>query len=484
MQKFSEFVNDYKAFKQKKCGTSELTTTEVKKIRESYEALVAKNAKKLEESKVEKLTEAQIDEKFEETLERYRDWKDANKGTRGVSAKEKENLREALLAKLKESEKCEDCEKEECECKEGEDKDEKFNFEESVDGFKAMVTAYRNWKKKEHGTAKLSENEKAALKAKFLEKCEENAQGEKLEESKVEEPKNERLAEAVKQYKEWKKAEHGTDEVTALEEATIAKNIVLDDIKGKLEEAKKLVESGKKHLAEGDMMDAGADANAAAGAVADATAMGADPAMGGDPNAMAADPNAMGAGAGAALPQNIVDEISAIKTSIDSLATECGIESPVDLGADAGAGVPAVTGAADPNMDATQGAAPADPNAMADPNAGAAPMPESIKSVKDRIAARKLKIEETINYSNPKMKDNGEEMIKTPSEKELLNGTSNISSNVKKAEWPIEPGSDKEPGSTKKLKNIEESQEELAKKTLAEDGEFSWQLYTKLLKSM
>ena len=280
------------------------------------------------------------------------------------------------------------------------------------------------------------------------------------------------MTEALAQYKEWKKANHGTDEITQFEEATVARNLILDDITAKLEEAKKLVESGKKHLTEGDVMDAGADAQAAAGAVNDATAMGADPAMAGDPNA-AVDPNA-----GAALPQNIVDEISNIKTSIDALATECGIESPVDLGADAGAGVPAVTGAADPNVDATAGAV--DPNAApADPNAGAAPLPESIKSVKARIAARNAALKETCKFSNTKMADN-KDTVKLPSEAELVKGTK--SGIAKAAEWPVK---DVKPSDPKKLKNIEEcTQEEIAKMTLDESGEFSWKKYTNMLKNM
>lgn len=545
MQKFSEFLNDYKAFRKKK-DCSPITAKDVKKVREAYEALVSKKPVKVQGT-TEKVQESISDEAFEATLSKYREWKQTKHGERAVTLKEKENLKKAMLGKLTESKEplkeseedgvcpvcgkklplmtakkylkthntnvvlsieellkgvteesgapvelekddeiCEDCFKaavDELELKkdeeerheEGDFEDEEqemanegmFEFEESIEGFKALVGRYREWKKDTGKSPKLTENEKKILKAKFLERCG------KLNETKEEkEPvvaKNPRLEEAIAQYKEWKKAEHNDDEVTAFEEATIAKNLVLDDIAKKLQEAKSFVESGKKHLAEGDMMDAGADANAAAGAVADATAMGADPAIGGDPNAMAADPNV----AGAALPQNIVDEISQIKTSIDTLATEVGIESPVDLGADANAGVPAVTGATDPNVDAT---APVNPNANA---VVAAPMPESIKSVKARIAERNNKIEETVSYSNTKMVDDGKDAIKTPTTQELVNGTK--SGIAKAAEWPIEKV---EPKDSKKLKNVEASQEELAKKTLDESGEFSWANYTKMLKNM
>ena len=78
-----------------------------------------------------------------------------------------------------------------------------------------------------------------------------------------------------------------------------------------------------------------------------------------------------------AVPQNVVDAVSAIKTSVDDLATQCGIESPVDTGADPNAGVPAVDGS------------------MQDPNAGAAgaaaaPVMESkrLDAAKARLAKR------------------------------------------------------------------------------------------------
>lgn len=590
MQKFSEFVNDYKKYREKKGMSSEITPEEVKQIRELYESLNSKKSSKIKESeevdlnsngeaqpeveqaeptieepKDAKLTEFEGKEEpkeekeelacgkadcggencgeeccdkekveesvnmdFEAALEKYREWKMANKGTRGVTLKEKEALKAKIEGKkpMKKSlDKCEAC-GEGCEksftvgdfiksdaMKEFSEDDvkdltvkdvvdainesgyvsdvtestklcpdcilkgidsvidkkvdekieegdfegmEDVQFEESIEGFKAVVAQYREWKKANYNTAKLTEAEKETLKAKFLEKVS------KLNESKkAEKPaENARLTEALEQYKEWKKANHGTDEITKFEEATVARNLILDDITAKLEEAKKFVESGKKHLTEGDVMDAGADAQAAAGAVNDATAMGADPALAGDPNAQAE----------VALPQNIVDEISNIKTSIDALATECGIESPIDLGANASAGVPAVTGAADPNADAT---------AVADPNAGAAPLPESIKSVKARIAARNAQLKETVKFSNTKMADN-KDTVKLPSEAELVKGTK--SGIAKAAEWPVK---DVKPSDPKKLKNIEGcTQEDLAKMTLSEDGEFSWSLYTKMLKQM
>lgn len=566
MQKFSEFVNDYKKYRESQGLSSEITLGQVKQIRELYESMNSKKNKiaESEEKPVEEKDTCNCDcgdpdckceekentsKTFEEALAEYREKKFQEKGTRGVTMQEKEEIRASLEKKepMKESfDKCDACgdecpksfdvkeflasdasseyEKSDLEGIEPKDVIESLNetgyvkdltedsklcpdcilkgidgaidkkkheefekdadeisqegdrimdemeiFDESIEGFKKVVAQFREWKKSKYNTTKLTEGEKEVLKAKFLEKV---AKLKESKEAEVKPEENTRLNESIAQFKEWKKANHGTDEISKLEEEQIKVGLLVDDITAKLEEAKKFVESGRKHLTEGDVMDAGADAQAAAGAVNDASAM-ADPAMAGDPNA-AVDPNA-----GVALPQNIIDEISQIKTSIDALATECGIESPVDLGADASAGVPAVTGAVDPNVDATAGAV--DPNAAPAPDANAAPLPESIKSVKARIAARNAALKETVKFSNTKMTGD-KDTVKIPSESELVNGTGNISANVKKATWPVK---DVKPSDTKKLKNIEEcTQEDLAKMTLSEDGEFSWSLYSKMLKNM
>ena len=50
MQKFSEFVNDYKKYREKNGMTSEITPEQVKQIRELYESLNSKKSSKLKES--------------------------------------------------------------------------------------------------------------------------------------------------------------------------------------------------------------------------------------------------------------------------------------------------------------------------------------------------------------------------------------------------------------------------------------------------
>ena len=127
-----------------------------------------------------------------------------------------------------------------------------------------------------------------------------------------------------------------------------------------IREARKNVFKAKRLLKENDMMGA-ADATQAAGDAVNA-----------------ADAAIVAPAAEGAVPQNIVDAVASIKTTVDDLATQCGIQSPVDPAADPNAGVPAVDGTMQ------------DPNAgMADPNA-AAPVMESTKlsDAKARLAKR------------------------------------------------------------------------------------------------
>ena len=126
-----------------------------------------------------------------------------------------------------------------------------------------------------------------------------------------------------------------------------------------IREARKQVFNAKRLLKENDLMGA-ADATQAAGDAINSADAAIAPAAEG------------------AVPQNVVDAVSAIKTSVDDLATQCGIESPVDTGADPNAGVPAVDGSMQ------------DPNAGAAAGAGAAPVMESnrLSAAKSRLAKR------------------------------------------------------------------------------------------------
>lgn len=148
------------------------------------------------------------------------------------------------------------------------------------------------------------------------------------------------------------KVEEGKE--TKAENKELDKNAIVASIR----EARKQVFNAKRLLKENDLMGA-ADATQAAGDAINSADAAIAPAAEG------------------AVPQNVVDAVSAIKTSVDDLATQCGIESPVDTGADPNAGVPAVDGS------------------MQDPNAGAAgaaaaPVMESkrLDAAKARLAKR------------------------------------------------------------------------------------------------
>lgn len=137
---------------------------------------------------------------------------------------------------------------------------------------------------------------------------------------------------------------------TKVEEGLDKKAIV-----GSIREARKQLFNAKRLLKENDLMGA-ADATQAAGDAINAADAAIAPAAEG------------------AVPQNVVDAVAAIKTSVDSLATQCGIESPVDTAADPNAGIPAVDGT------------------MQDPNAGAAAAPvmenTKLNAAKARLAKR------------------------------------------------------------------------------------------------
>lgn len=147
-------------------------------------------------------------------------------------------------------------------------------------------------------------------------------------------------------------------------ETKVQENKELDKkaIVASIREARKQVFNAKRLLQENDLMGA-ADATQAAGDAINSADAAIAPAAEG------------------AVPQNIVDAVSAIKTSVDDLATQCGIESPVDTAADPNAGVPAVDGTMqDPNAGAV------DPNAAA--GAGAVMESTKLDAAKARLAKR------------------------------------------------------------------------------------------------
>jgi hypothetical protein len=464
--KFSEFVEEYKTWKKStsKDGKAKLDVSEVKEIREAYEALVKKG--RLVESKKTN----DVDAKFEAAKAKFLEWKkNVKHDDSPLTIKQENKIRAKLGMKMVE---------------------EKNTLAAE---FKEFVATYKNFKEAHRKSTSLNDDEKKMLKESFIEL----KKGNKLNESKEpakEEDKTEisaeekRFNEAVEKFSEWKKANRPDNpEVSDLEKAAIKQDLKKEDITSKLEEAKKLCREARVHLIEGDMMDAGA-AVQNAGAAVQAADAGVQ-----DFGAVAGDP------AATPLPQNIVDEIAAIKQSVDTLAAEAGIQSPLDLGADPNAGVPATTGVADPN-------------AVVDPNA-AQPLPESedsIAKIQARLEERAAKLEEGkyfvdgttaeadaiaknknlekqdfhVDKSNP-----SEELVKIPSTNALLKGTATgpAAKEMKPADqWPTEKIADV--SMEKKLGNIEESQEpakeedpvtKKVQESLDETGAFNWHNFVK-----
>ena len=204
------------------------------------------------------------------------------------------------------------------------------------------LNRYAAYKKSVTGKSTLTESEVAAVRKAWKEG--------KFREAKDNMPSFKSMVEA---FRNFKMKETGSrtitlGEYTALKEnfgrAGTSMRMSESDIMKHVREARTLSYKARKALREGDMMGAQA---ATQGAV-DATNAAIDATQG-------------------QVPQNIVDSVSAVKASVDDLATQCGIQPTTDLNADPNAAVPATN----------------------DPNA-AAPMMEgtSIASIKARLAER------------------------------------------------------------------------------------------------
>lgn len=363
---------------------------------------------------------------FVEYVGAYKDYKKKSGKSAKLSEAEFKGLRKEFTSLLRESKKASNYNKK----KLSEEKDEvKVNsLKEAIEGMSA-------WKKANVGTSKLTESEVAAVKkAYFAEK-----------KNKTPAKKPSKYVEALRAYRKYKIEEmKDNSPITESERAAIKAQLREDAVMEKITEAKKLIRVATMKLEEGDMMGA-------AGAV-----QGAGDAINGA--APVADPNA--AAPATPLPQNVVDEIQNIKTSVDALAQEAGIESPVDLGADAAAGVPGA-------MDTT---APADPNA-----AGGMMESKELSATEKRIAERAKRISEGAvgankgtrvpeppipqNSTGGNLESNKEE-VQPGTVQQLLNGYASgpAAAEIKPAKrWPTKPIN---APSDKKLGNIEEACEE------------------------
>lgn len=418
--KYTECVNQYSAWKLSTKGTSVVTSKELGKIREAYKQgifdgeNVPTSAKRVvrESAKAapRRLTEAGKQE-YASRLAKYREWKKAEKGTMGVTLREKEFLMNTLDTPLNE-----ECNGAECDDKEKQNGAGNVPAGDKVaEAIAAKKAAYREWKKANKGVSFITLKESAAIEA------------------------------SVKKH---------------MKENTV---LTPDETRQKIREAHKAIFNAKKCLREGDMVGA-ADQTQLAG---DAT--------------NAVDAATAGAAAGA-VPQNIVDAVTNLKSTVDDLATQCGIQSPVDTGADAGAGVPPVTGA------------PADPNAAPAP---APAMTESQKvdlnAVRERLnkrAATLASMKENsaqdvaknmmagIHGANPNFqtsiapesrtvaKGNDESQLPMPSTSELVNGSKTAGKT-----WPTEKITMKESMAEQMVTNhLKEAQETMDFKAILASG--------------
>lgn len=393
---FGKMLKDYASFKESKCGSSVVTKDEVRALRKEFNESTAKPAGSDDLMKV---------------VRQYATFKKSQTGSSRVTESEVK----AIKAKLEES-------------KVEAPKAPVSRMTESKDPeFAKTLKAFAEFKEAKTGSSEITMNERIALRSKYNEaKKAESEAAAKVENKSA---KDMSFREAVQAFSKFKEGKTGdgrvtADEIKAIREKLESEKTVSTDVTAKLNEAKKFVRIGQRALKEGDM----AMAQDMAGQAGDAMA-------GLDPNAAPA----VGAPATPVDP-TIAQQISDVKASVDALATAAGVGNPVDLGADAAAGIPAVEG---------QPAAGTDPAAPAATQTG---LPESVQKIDlnalhEKIQARKQELEEKkaasvtanpyavkdltpsevmkdrLDDANPSLEDNASQLAKVPSAKQISAGT-------------------------------------------------------------
>lgn len=202
------------------------------------------------------------------------------------------------------------------------------------------------------------------------------------------------------------------------------KSVNKDEVLSNIREARRNVYKAKRLLKENDMLGA-TDATQAAGDAVNAADAAIAPAAEG------------------AVPQNIVDAVSNIKQSVDDLAVQCGIESPVDPAADPAAGVPAVDGTMqDPNAGAAPAAAPVmEGNKLDAAKARLAKREAMLKAVKEGADGQDAITQTIAAMTNPQQfhdidKKNSEELVvpTTAKSKEAANTWPTVKGTFKEEE--------------------------------------------------
>ncbi len=334
--------------------------------------------------------------KFTEAVKQYSEEKKARGLSPVVNAKEIDKIRQLY----KEGKFNEDCENK-TEEKPAEEKTEMNEAQKAE--FEKTLKEFRDYKESKGMGRGVSTKQKKMIERTIL--C-----GTMTEPTVIKETKDEKTIIAGPSTKIEEGAEAASENKVEENKETPTEAKKLDEntkneIRSKILEARKNIFVAKTKLNENDMMGA-----------ADATQGAMDAVNAAD--AAIADPAAQGA-----VPQNIVDTVASLQTTVNDLATQCGIQPPVDVGADPNAGVPAVDGATP------------DPNAQA----GAAPVMEGLESTKARLAKREalLKaikegaapsngqdamVQEINSMTNPQEfhnidKNNSEELVKPTTKK-------------------------------------------------------------------
>lgn len=334
--------------------------------------------------------------KFTEAVKQYSEEKKARGLSPVVNAKEIDKIRQLY----KEGKFNEDCENK-TEEKPAEEKTEMNEAQKAE--FEKTLKEFRDYKESKGMGRGVSTKQKKMIERTIL--C-----GTMTEPTVIKETKDEKTIIAGPSTKIEEGAETAPENKVEENKETPTEAKKLDEntkneIRSKILEARKNIFVAKTKLNENDMMGA-----------ADATQGAMDAVNAAD--AAIADPAAQGA-----VPQNIVDTVASLQTTVNDLATQCGIQPPVDVGADPNAGVPAVDGATP------------DPNAQA----GAAPVMEGLESTKARLAKREalLKaikegaapsngqdamVQEINSMTNPQEfhnidKNNSEELVKPTTKK-------------------------------------------------------------------
>jgi hypothetical protein len=295
---------------------------------------------------------------FKKFVEEYRKYKFGKTKSRKISEKELASLKVKYLGSLKEAAK-------------------------PKTAFAKLVEEYRAYKFKKTGSKKISEKEVASLKRK-IKALQESKKPAKPAAKIEEKPTKAGFKKYVESYQQFKNKKKGVTKITEAEFTSLKKKYLAKFNGGSLAT---LLENYRKYKAQAGLdttisykeaktlKEAFKRNPALKEATADFTA---DPAQ--DPAAMGAAPAAPAAPIDPALSASI----QAAKTAVDQLASQAGIADVTDdLGADPNTGI-APEQAMDPN--AAAGGAPA----------GAAPVAESVASIRARIAARSQRMNENL----------------------------------------------------------------------------------------